>query len=491
MGKSPQLTPRVSPYEVAEESGVAVGWGDVTSGDVMGNLTKSVCGQRAAAAPTARRLAALAVIAMIGLTQAGCGAAGSLSDLIDKIKNGSSTATTTAATSTATTTNSTTTPTTTTPVSTPVVANQGNAFLVRIGDVSTGAITAQSPKTGSLGGVGTPGAWSAVTDTTELSGLDSYLKSQLAANPSWKVYKRTASLKVLGGGTGVPDSSLSGVQYVALSCDPSTGGCFGGNIDFNSSVAKQNGVIVAEKTVVPGLLRVTLKEQQASQDNYLIGNSKIVDPAWHGLQYSSIGNATDADLNFLVTSVGGVNGPGLADIKGSVTTGFGFGGTATDPAKLPKGVVATYNGYFKGLAGTTSAVTNLNGNNAVTGNNLIDVAGNTQINADFGAGQVSGNVYNLQKASDATAMLPYGLKMTGTITGSTYAGTTAFTGQSLTPGANANSTGNKGDLLGGFFGINGEETAGIVRIQDTAAGTATNTANTLVIGGFGAVKAAK
>lgn len=301
---------------------------------------------------------------------------------------------------------------------------------------------------------------------------------------------------MLGGGTGVPDKTTAGTQFMVVSgCAPGSAACGGPNIDFDAFSATQGGSVVSEKNVKPGSTPIIMTGVMAGQDSWIIGNNAPW--TWQngsGLTNSYITRYSDQNLQFLVTSVDPTNGPVVSNITGSATMGFGYGGTATPASDMTtlknNNVTATYNGFFRGIAGQTVAVTSINSNNGTIGN-AADLRGQTALTANFGAGTVNGNVYNMQRvdASNTASAAPYGIRMDGTIAGSTYSGTARYTSPLATSGASALSSSPSGQMIGGFFGAQAAETAGVVRIEGTAPGTGAGTgANAVLVGGFGAKK---
>lgn len=152
-------------------------------------------------------------------------------------------------------------------------------------------------------------------------------------------------------------------------------------------------------------------------------------------------------------------------------------GIATNQSEMQtlraSNVTAHYNGRFEGI----ELVTGANGLNE-------SVSGDVGLTANFGQGTVAGNVYNLNReANNVTSAAGYGLRMDGTIQGSNYSGTTAYTAAASSQGASAVGSA-RGDVIGGFYGTNAAETTGVARISGA---TPANTQQTLV-GSYGAKK---
>ena len=161
-----------------------------------------------------------------------------------------------------------------------------------------------------------------------------------------------------------------------------------------------------------------------------------------------------------------------------------YDGTETPVAALPGGAV-TYNGKFGGIAEASNwltpnrAVNDPFDTDAVAGsswdpNGTWRVVGDVTVNADFGAGTVNGTLNNStwrQFTGSATSpdgyititpaevSRPFGdYTFAGTITGNKYTGSVSGSANVVT-GENA--------VNGGFFGPNGEETAGAFTVRTT------------------------
>ncbi len=406
-------------------------------------------------------------------------------------------ATTTPTTTTTTTTPTTTTTTTTTPTTTTVA--QGNAFLISIPDVTTGAIAGKSPNTGSTVAFGATGSWSQVANPATNASVPQWVKDELAlplpnGSTTLSVYTRPVSATITGGAGGVPNGSISGLQYVLTGgCTPGTAICGSPNPGVDSFVATQGGKVVDEKTVVAGATPVLLKGQVINQDTWIY-QGVGANPPWGGtgpLRDSHIGQYSDVSLSFLVTGFNSDGGPITSAPSGSVTTGFFYGGNATPAADMTAlknaNVNATYNGYFRGTALQTGPMTTADGGPGTAS----ELNGQLSMAASFGSGNVGGNIFNLQRSDNNGGGIaqPYGVKLDGTMSGSSYSGTAQYTAAATAPGAAAISGGPSGQMIGGFFGPNAAETTGVLRIQGTAPGTGPGTgANTTLIGGFGGKK---
>jgi hypothetical protein len=183
--------------------------------------------------------------------------------------------------------------------------------------------------------------------------------------------------------------------------------------------------------------------------------------------------------NLMVSKAAG-SGAALTDASyGIVTTvdsasnsyiGSYHYGTLAAATSLPT-TTATYTGSFVGMEVNSAA-------------NIRGLAGNSTLNANFGAGTVSGTVTGIQTTSGTYTN--YGLSTTGTISGNTYSGTTAFT--SVYGGAPGSVTAS--GMNGAFYGTGGTQTAGSLTIQGTptgttALGTASNYGPLAITGGFG------
>jgi hypothetical protein len=134
-------------------------------------------------------------------------------------------------------------------------------------------------------------------------------------------------------------------------------------------------------------------------------------------------------------------------------------GSVTPTTQLPTGT-ATYIGGYNGIA--------------VDGTGKVDVqTGASGLSANFGAGSVTGIVTGLSNVNGPVATpAGYGISMTGTITGSTYTGSAALTGEGTST--------TQSSLNGAFYGTNAAETAGALAIRGNVNGTSIVTS-----GGFG------
>ena len=440
------------------------------------------------------RLASAALIAALGSGVSGCGGGGGGSPAA-VVATTAKPATTTPTTTTTTTT---TTPTTTTTTPTTTTVAQGNAFLISIPDVTTGTIAGKSPNTGSTVAFGAPGSWSQVANPATNASVPQWVKDVLAlplpnGSTTLSVYARPVSATITGGAGGVPNNSISGQQYVLTGgCTPGTANCGSPNVDLDSFVATQGGKLVDEKTVVAGATPVLLKGAMINQDTWIDQTGKI--NPWggtNGLQHSYIGQYSDQALSLLVTGFNSDGGPITSAPSGSVTLGIFYGGNATPAADMTAlknaNVNATYNGYFRGTALQTGPMTSPDGGPGTA----TDLAGQLSMAASFGSGKVGGNIYNMERSDHNGGGIaqPYGVKLDGTMSGSSYSGTAQYTAAATASGAAAISGGPSGQMIGGFFGPNAAETTGVLRIQGTAPGTGPGTgANTTLIGGFGGKK---
>ncbi len=195
---------------------------------------------------------------------------------------------------------------------------------------------------------------------------------------------------------------------------------------------------------------------------------------------------TDESLVFTLTGITNNKPQGVVISSGSMTSGTYFGGDSTvtgqmDTLKNNK-TKATYQGFFQGLGGYPVAT--VGGDEPITVTGVNGLRGDAQLTADFGAGTIGGNIYNMQNVETATTA-GYGIRMDGTISGSSYTGTAKYTPAATATGM-AGTSGN-GSVIGGFFGANAAETAGVVTVTGEQ-GTACTSTSCFVTGGFGAKK---
>jgi hypothetical protein len=308
------------------------------------------------------------------------------------------------------------------------------------------------------------------------------------------IFARSVSASLKGGTGGVPDSSFqAGTQYVISDCAPGSAGCSVAN----SLVEISGGLANATQGGVP----VGTTQMAANGVPVLETAKGISQGSLPGLTDSYVGFYSDGSLSFLVTAAGSATTlPTISPANGSATTGAYFGGNATPGSDMDTlkntNVTATYTGIFVGFAGTPDQVTSFS--QAVSGQNTTDVKGDTQLTANFGAGSVGGNVFNMSNydaAGNRIGATDYGLRLDGTITGSTYSGTAQYTAASTVTGVAASAGSPTGQMMGGFFGPNAAETAGVVSIVGTVPGTGVGTsangtagADGFLVGGFGAKK---
>jgi C-lobe and N-lobe beta barrels of Tf-binding protein B len=385
----------------------------------------------------------------------------------------------------------------TTPTPTPAI---GNSFFVTMTDPKEqpngspiGKITSVSPTTGSqLTATVQRGNWSVADPLTipkDDNGNQQWIVAQynslIAQNPNLKIYQRTGTndASLTSGPSGKPTASGSTdvTDYYLSNCAPgASGNCqvFGTMAMSNENfTATQNGVKVTESTVQPGT--VNIKNSWISIDQNT------------SLQYVQTGKASTADLNYTVSATDGGNWQKLPNGLffspqgvGTQTEGHFFTGTPTstaDMTSLKQGtnqVTAVYSGQFQGTE--------------LTDTTRRGLSGQTTVNANFGAGTITGTVSNMQAYSNCDgsctqAAASYNLNMVGTITGNQYKGTTQYanptTGSATGPGTGLSGTGN---LVGGFFGPSAAETGGAVRVNGAAPGVAGT--NTTVTGAYSAKK---
>jgi C-lobe and N-lobe beta barrels of Tf-binding protein B len=205
-----------------------------------------------------------------------------------------------------------------------------------------------------------------------------------------------------------------------------------------------------------------------------------------------------------IASVQAQNGQSAVLTTSGSTASLVTGGINTGTLTAVPSVAASSVTNYKNSAGTTNlmvskaagsgaALTDASygivttvdsASNSYSAANIRGLAGNSTLNANFGAGTVSGTVTGIQTTSGTYTN--YGLSTTGTISGNTYSGTTAFT--SVYGGAPGSVTAS--GMNGAFYGTGGTQTAGSLTIQGTptgttALGTASNYGPLAITGGFG------
>lgn len=136
-------------------------------------------------------------------------------------------------------------------------------------------------------------------------------------------------------------------------------------------------------------------------------------------------------------------------------------GTPTSQAQLPTAVTATYTGVFEGIEYRSNSASNY-------------YTAPMQMNANFGAGTVSGAV-----ARPTGSQM--GIVFDGTITGNAYQGTAIMVGA---PAANLVTT--KSAVNGAFYGPNAVETAGAIAVQGRQDLPGAPNSPVTVVGAFGA-----
>lgn len=437
----------------------------------------------------------LTALGVLALTVTGCGGGGG---------GGSSGSSSTTPAAAVTTPTATTTPTASTTPSTSVA--QGNALLITIPDITTGAIGNRAPSTGSQVTIGAPSVWA--PGSTSDPNLPTEIKAQLTANPAAKLNARVVPVNVAGGGSGVPDKSLTGTQYYVTTCTPGTSGCATPNVNIKTFIATQDGKIVTPQTAVAGR-PISFASVNIFKSTHLVQNgttpSIVVNKEiplassatqWGvlgSLQHSYVGSYSDVALSMVLTGADASGNVTTSGFGGSVTHGAHFGGNATstsDMAALKNtNVTANYKGYFQGSAEQLAPLTSLSGNSKEI--NAAELRGAASIGVNFGSGVVSGSIHDLKRTdiNGVTAAAPYGIAVGGTITGTNYNGAAVYTAPGTTPNMTAVAGSPTGQMIGGFFGPNAAETAGVVKIEGTAPGTGAGTgANTVLFGGFGAKK---
>lgn len=139
-------------------------------------------------------------------------------------------------------------------------------------------------------------------------------------------------------------------------------------------------------------------------------------------------------------------------------------GTLTPVSDMPTGGTASYTGSFNGFLLTDGA-------SAVT-----EIFGTTSLNANFGAGTMTGSVDNMLPIGAGTNP-NYDLGINATISGSTYSGTVDYTNAFGVPTGTVTTS----SVSGGFYSSDASETTGALRIEGNPDG-----ANSAIVGAFGA-----
>ncbi len=225
-------------------------------------------------------------------------------------------------------------------------------------------------------------------------------------------------------------------------------------------------------------------------------STTVFNPAFDGLhqganfsgykEYRRINSTTDAELqiwSYAYSQVGQYTVYFAESAANQNNVSIFHDGDLTPTSGLPA-ATATYNGKFGGTAVTSNwlerpravndpfnADPSTNAGQDWDPNGTWRVTGDTTVNADFGAGSVNGVIDNLtwRKFDPAVGYITIGTNETsrpfhnytfsGTITDSTYSGTTR--------GPNTVVTGNNA-VNGAFYGPNAEETAGTVFSETTS-----------------------
>ena len=178
-----------------------------------------------------------------------------------------------------------------------------------------------------------------------------------------------------------------------------------------------------------------------------------------------------------------------APVSNSFVVGSLFGGDLTAKSDLPKNVIANYSGSFAGFGTATDGTAGNNKSGYTAG-----YTGGVELIANFGAGTVTGNAYNLQQTvtspsgADITTPASFGLRVDAKIdpvAGNTYQGVTNFTNATTLAGAPAVAGATRGNAVGAFYGPQAAETAGAVQVEGTAPGVSSPI---IVQGSYGAKK---
>lgn len=352
----------------------------------------------------------------------------------------------------------------------PPAAKPGNALLLHASGTSAGGVNidGKSPTKGSTVDIASSGTWttSAVTGTYPNyvfpSGTPDAVQYDWVHTPStYNLYKRPVTINVSGGTGGLGASTVSGIEYVVCQSAPTANGCGDKKSYMFTTGATQDAVLKTE-TLAQNGPTATKRTTTLTQINSLTELTTHGPSGQGALEHSFVGQYSDATLIGTLT-----NGVFTAD-SGTVTSGWLFGGDSTaasEMAALKTGLnpTATYTGAFIGNSGSLSS-------------GVSSVFGDVALTADFGGGTIKGDVSNLTMVDTNTAA-GYGLSMNGTIAGSAYSGAATY----------SDGTGT-GQVVGGFFGANAAETAGVVQVQGAQPGGTCVTADCFVQGAFGAKK---
>ncbi len=157
--------------------------------------------------------------------------------------------------------------------------------------------------------------------------------------------------------------------------------------------------------------------------------------------------------------------------KGNNTAAIGGFHVGAGTASMPTSASATYTGKTVGTAIASNGA-------------AIVFGGDTNVNANFGAGTVTGRNSNLTiVGGDFSGQgTGFDVTMNGSISGNSYSGSSAL----VNPGTNTNiGIAGPSNLSGGFYGAGAADTAGAY----SASSSGTSTGNTIsVVGAFGATK---
>ncbi len=366
-------------------------------------------------------------------------------------------------------------------LNTPPATNNAMLFHTTLdgSNLNTVAVDAKSPIAGSKISLGTPGTWSDAT--AKISSVPDAVRIAFKYAPvGSRIYARSVSVSVNGGVGDVAVSTMSGgTQYNVCSSPPGPHGCGDTNVFTENATLSQNG-IPANTFVTDGTTPNTIRYQNLNLYTW------VPDISYKGyLKDSYIGEYSDQSLTFTLIGLNGTTPIGAVVLSGENTGGSFFGGTATKTTDITNlkntNVSATYQGGFIGNAGSLNSPPI--DTDARSG--LDRVFGDTEITANFGSGKVEGNVFNMQSGYSTTP-LNYGLRVDGTISGTTYDGTAQYTPKATAAGMAG--TSGTGQVLGGFFGAQAAETTGVIRVEGTQPGGGCAVANCIVQGAFGAKK---
>ncbi len=291
---------------------------------------------------------------------------------------------------------------------------------------------------------------------------------------------RTASI-TLSGTPGAIGATPNTAQFAQL-------------ITLSKGVAASGGVVGSMPLVTPG----STVTAQMGGDNFLTDSGTAAG------QHS----VTTGDLSILASTDSGVplSGSGSFEAFGGSTgmTYATFGDWSLNACSIASSCLPTYAGSFAGAQpGGTQTITMPTTGSALyhgaavgyviqpagtSTNNAAQFWGSTFLTANFGANTIDGQIVSITAYSvgnGGSGQTNLGtinnIGLSGTISGSSFSGTTSVTGPA---GSAFDISGATGQLSGGFYGPNANEVAGVFNLNGGAN-------NTTLVGSFGGVQAAK